>query len=78
VLNGIDLEVAEHEVIDAHRRIGERQVHAPALAINLIEPIDAGRILIEGEEITAKGVDVNRDPPAAWGSSSSPSTVSRT
>jgi polar amino acid transport system ATP-binding protein len=28
--------------------------------INLIEPIDAGRILIEGEEITAQGVDVNR------------------
>jgi polar amino acid transport system ATP-binding protein len=28
--------------------------------INLLEPIDAGRILIEGEEITAQGVDVNR------------------
>src|SRR5262249_3728866 len=28
--------------------------------INLIEPIDAGRIVVEGEEITARGVDVNR------------------
>ena len=28
--------------------------------INLIEPIDAGRILIEGDEITARGVDVDR------------------
>jgi polar amino acid transport system ATP-binding protein len=27
--------------------------------VNLIEPIDAGRILIEGEEITAKGVRVD-------------------
>ena len=28
--------------------------------MNLIEPIDAGRIRIEGEEITAKGVKVDR------------------
>ena len=28
--------------------------------INLLEPIDAGRIVIEGEEITAQGVDVDR------------------
>ena len=28
--------------------------------MNLIEPIDAGRIVVEGEEITARGVDVNR------------------
>ena len=28
--------------------------------INLIEPIDAGRIVVDGEEITARGVDVNR------------------
>jgi polar amino acid transport system ATP-binding protein len=28
--------------------------------VNLLEPIDQGRILVEGEEITAEGVDVNR------------------
>jgi polar amino acid transport system ATP-binding protein len=28
--------------------------------VNLLEPIDAGRILVEGREITARGVDVNR------------------
>jgi polar amino acid transport system ATP-binding protein len=28
--------------------------------VNLLEPIDAGRIVVAGEEITARGVDVNR------------------
>jgi len=28
--------------------------------VNLLEPIDAGRIFVEGDEITADGVDVNR------------------
>jgi polar amino acid transport system ATP-binding protein len=28
--------------------------------VNLIEPIDAGRIVVAGEEITARSVDVNR------------------
>ena len=28
--------------------------------INLLEPIDAGRVSVEGEEITAEGVDTNR------------------
>jgi polar amino acid transport system ATP-binding protein len=28
--------------------------------INLLEPIDAGRIVVEGAEITARGVDVDR------------------
>ena len=28
--------------------------------INLLEPIDAGRIVVGGEEITAPGVDVDR------------------
>jgi polar amino acid transport system ATP-binding protein len=28
--------------------------------VNLIEPIDSGRIVLGGEEITARGVDVNR------------------
>jgi polar amino acid transport system ATP-binding protein len=28
--------------------------------VNLLEPIDGGRIFVEGDEITARGVDVNR------------------
>jgi polar amino acid transport system ATP-binding protein len=28
--------------------------------VNLTEPVDSGRIVVEGEEITAQGVDVNR------------------
>jgi polar amino acid transport system ATP-binding protein len=59
VLSGIDLEVAEHEVIAL---IGSSGSGKSTLlrCINLLEPIDAGRILIEGQEITAKGVDVDR------------------
>ena len=59
VLRGIDLDVAEHEVICL---IGSSGSGKSTLlrCINLIEPVDAGRILIEGEEITARGVDVDR------------------
>jgi polar amino acid transport system ATP-binding protein len=59
VLSGIDLEVAEHEVVAL---IGSSGSGKSTLlrCINLLEPIDAGRILIEGDEITAKGVDVDR------------------
>jgi polar amino acid transport system ATP-binding protein len=59
VLRGIDLEVAEHEVIALIGASGSGK-STLLRCINLIEPIDAGRITIEGEEITAKGVDVNR------------------
>jgi len=59
VLEGIDLEVAEHEVIALIGASGSGK-STLLRCINLIEPIDAGRILIEGEEITARGVDVNR------------------
>lgn len=59
VLRGIDLDVAEHEVIALIGASGSGK-STLLRCINLIEPIDAGRILIEGEEITAKGVDVDR------------------
>jgi polar amino acid transport system ATP-binding protein len=59
VLRGIDLEVAEHEVIALIGASGSGK-STLLRCVNLIEPIDAGRILIEGEEITAKGVDVDR------------------
>jgi len=58
VLRGIDLEVAEHEVVCL---IGSSGSGKSTLlrCINLLEPIDAGRIVVEGDEITAQGVDVN-------------------
>ena len=59
VLRGIDLQVAEHEVIALIGASGSGK-STLLRCINLIEPVDAGRIFIEGEEITAKGVDVNR------------------
>jgi polar amino acid transport system ATP-binding protein len=59
VLRGIDLALAEHEVVCL---IGSSGSGKSTLlrCINLLEPIDAGRIVIKGDEITARGVDVNR------------------
>jgi polar amino acid transport system ATP-binding protein len=59
VLKGVDLELAEHEVVCL---IGSSGSGKSTLlrCVNLLEPIDAGRIVIEGDEITARGVDVNR------------------
>ncbi len=59
VLRGINLSVAEHEVICLIGAPGSGK-STLLRCINLLEPIDDGRIFIEGEEITAEGVDVNR------------------
>jgi polar amino acid transport system ATP-binding protein len=58
VLRGVDLDVAEHEVIALIGASGSGK-STLLRCINLLEPIDAGRILIEGEEITARGVKVD-------------------
>jgi polar amino acid transport system ATP-binding protein len=59
VLRGIDLVVADHEVVCLIGASGSGK-STLLRCINLIEPIDSGRILVEGEEITARGVDVDR------------------
>ena len=59
VLRGIDLEVAEHEVVCLIGASGSGK-STLLRCINLLEPIDAGRIVIEGEEITALDVNVDR------------------
>jgi len=59
VLRGIDLDVAEHEVVCLIGASGSGK-STLLRCINLIEPIDAGRIVIEGEEITGLDVDVDR------------------
>ncbi len=59
VLRGIDLTMTEHEVVCL---IGSSGSGKSTLlrCINLLEPIDAGRIVVAGSEITARGVDVDR------------------
>ena len=59
VLRGIDLAVAEHEVVCLIGASGSGK-STLLRCVNLIEPIEAGRIVVEGEEITARGVDVDR------------------
>ena len=59
VLKGIDLELAEHEVVCLIGASGSGK-STLLRCINLLEGIDAGRIELAGEEITARGVDVNR------------------
>jgi polar amino acid transport system ATP-binding protein len=58
VLRGIDLAVAEHEVICLIGASGSGK-STMLRCVNLLEPIDAGRIVVEGVEITAPGVDMN-------------------
>ena len=58
VLKGIDLSVAEHEVICLIGASGSGK-STLLRCVNLLEPIDTGRIVVHGQEITLRGVDVN-------------------
>jgi polar amino acid transport system ATP-binding protein len=59
VLRGVDLTLAEHEVVCLIGASGSGK-STLLRCVNLLEPIDDGRIVVEGEEITAPGIDVNR------------------
>jgi polar amino acid transport system ATP-binding protein len=59
VLRGVELAVADHEVVCLIGASGSGK-STLLRCVNLLEPIDAGRIVVEGREITARGVDVNR------------------
>jgi ABC-type polar amino acid transport system ATPase subunit len=58
VLDGIDLSVDQGDVLVV---IGPSGSGKSTLlrCVNLLEPIDSGRIFLEGQEITGKGVDVS-------------------
>ena len=58
VLNGIDLAVDDHEVVCL---IGPSGCGKSTLlrCVDLLDPIDDGAILLDGDDITARGVDSN-------------------
>ena len=58
VLRGIDLSLAEHEVVCLIGASGSGK-STLLRCVNLLEPIDAGRIAVRGQDVTARGVDVN-------------------
>jgi polar amino acid transport system ATP-binding protein len=58
VLRGIDLELAEHEVVCLIGASGSGK-STLLRCVNLLEPIDSGRIIVRGDEVTAPGVNVN-------------------
>ncbi len=59
VLKGIDLVVAEHEVVCLIGASGSGK-STLLRCVNLLEPIEAGRVVVESEEITARGVELDR------------------
>jgi polar amino acid transport system ATP-binding protein len=59
VLRGIDLTIAEHEVVCMIGASGSGK-STLLRCVNLLDAIDGGRILVAGEEVTREGVDVNR------------------
>jgi polar amino acid transport system ATP-binding protein len=59
VLRGIDLVLDEHEVVCMIGASGSGK-STLLRCVNLLEPIDAGRIALAGAEITARSVNVNR------------------
>jgi polar amino acid transport system ATP-binding protein len=59
VLRGVDLSLAEHEVVCLIGASGSGK-STLLRCVNLLEPIDSGRIVVQGEEVTARGVDLNR------------------
>jgi polar amino acid transport system ATP-binding protein len=58
VLKGIDLELAEHEVVCLIGASGSGK-STLLRCVNLLEPVDRGRIVVGGRELTARGIDVN-------------------
>jgi polar amino acid transport system ATP-binding protein len=58
VLRGIDLRVEEHEVVCLIGASGSGK-STLLRCVNLLEPIDEGRIVVGDREVTAGGIDAN-------------------
>jgi polar amino acid transport system ATP-binding protein len=59
VLRGIDLDVATHEVVCLIGASGSGK-STLLRCLNLLEPVDAGRVFLAGREVTGRDVDINR------------------
>ena len=59
VLRDIDLEVGEHEVVCLIGASGSGK-STLLRCVNVLEPIDSGRIVVHGQDVTEPGIDVNR------------------
>jgi polar amino acid transport system ATP-binding protein len=59
VLRGIDLAVAEHEVVCLIGASGSGK-STLLRCVNALEPIDHGRIVVGGQDITMTGIDLDR------------------
>jgi polar amino acid transport system ATP-binding protein len=59
VLDGIDLRLSEHEVVCAIGASGSGK-STLLRCVDRLEPVDAGRITLGGEDITAPEADLNR------------------
>jgi polar amino acid transport system ATP-binding protein len=59
VLKGVDLSLDEHEVVCLIGASGSGK-STLLRCINLLEPISSGSIEVQGREVTARGVDVNK------------------
>ena len=58
VLDGVDFEVDDHQVVCLIGPSGSGK-STILRCIDLLDPIDAGRVLLDGEEITAPGTNAN-------------------
>ena len=61
MLKGIDLSVAEHEVVCLIGASGSGK-STLLRCINLTEPVTSGRIVVHGDEITGAGREGESDP----------------
>jgi polar amino acid transport system ATP-binding protein len=59
VLRGIDLSLAEHEVVCLIGASGSGK-STLLRCVNALEPVDSGRIVVHGREVTARGADLNQ------------------
>ena len=73
---GIDLDVGEHQVVCLIGASGSGK-STLLRCINLLEPIDAGRVVIDDVQVTGPRGSTSTQSAAAWASCFKASTCSR-